>query len=97
MTDPVVVRAQEKPGVAARRRFLACCGTFAAVTPPAITLLLTTAGGSYALAQSGTRGDPPPDTGGNDVGDGDSAPANTEKAETFHLKYEPTGGRGSGR
>lgn len=38
---------------AARRRFLAHCGTFAAATPPAITLLLAQAERNYAFASSG--------------------------------------------
>lgn len=38
--------------LAARRRFLARCGSFAAATPPAVTLLLSTAQGNYAAAQS---------------------------------------------
>jgi len=46
-SDPDAARA-------ARRRFLAACGRFAAVTPPTITLMLVAAERSYVAAQSGS-------------------------------------------
>ncbi|WP_298725108.1 hypothetical protein [uncultured Ferrovibrio sp.] len=50
MTEPSKTASEHN---AARRKFLAHCGTFAAATPPAITLLLAQSGRSYAFASSG--------------------------------------------
>jgi hypothetical protein len=41
--------------IAARRRFLASCGKYAAVTAPAVTLMLSNANRNYAVASSGRR------------------------------------------
>jgi hypothetical protein len=49
-----------------RRKFLACCGRFAAVTPPAITLLLSTSLTSSAIARSGGNGNNGRGNGGGD-------------------------------
>ena len=47
---------REHDTLAARRRFLAKCGKFAAITPPAMTLLLSSTAQNYAVAASGNAG-----------------------------------------
>ena len=65
--------ATPEPADAARRKFLASCGKFAALTPPAVTLLLSAADANYAVAFSGSssaRGPRGNNGFGNGGGDG---------------------------
>jgi hypothetical protein len=55
---------------AARRKFLASCGKFAALTPPAVTLLLSAADANYAVALSGSSSAARGPRGNNGFGNG---------------------------
>jgi hypothetical protein len=62
-----------KDHAAARRKFLADCGKFAAVTPPVVALLLSAESRKYAVAGSGNNG--------NGNGGGDGVPGNSNKQD----------------